>query len=194
MITPDYVSNLRSASMVADNWSMRAIEDQSTAKANYALFIWPILRGIALVVALWAFISDLPVLLYRGKMGTSWPVFGIASFALIAMTPKRETLPIIDEGSVKGAKRGLPEWPLLSYCAITGLGFNWACVFLWFSRRYALFSAPVVGVLSLILVLYAASGVIVAWLTEGNWRTGLLVFAMGLCVLGPAVFRLGLLR
>jgi hypothetical protein len=37
------------------------VEDQ---KAKYARFFWPILRGIALIVALWAFIADLQGFMY----------------------------------------------------------------------------------------------------------------------------------
>ncbi|HTS05242.1 MAG TPA: hypothetical protein VMP68_06640 [Candidatus Eisenbacteria bacterium] len=173
---------------------MIPLEDPSTVKAEYVRFIWPILRGIALVVALWAFIAGLPALLYSGKWGKAWLVFGIASFVLIAMTAKPETLPAIEGERAVGKRHRLPDWTLLSYCAITGLGYNWACVFLWFSRRYAFFSAPVVGATGLILGFYVVIGVIAAWLTGGSWRTGFLVLALAPCALGGAVLRLGLLR
>jgi hypothetical protein len=146
-----------------------------------------------LIVALWAFFADLPVLLYWGKLGTTWLVFGIASFALIAMTSKRETLPAIEGEGGENARRRLP-WSLLIYCGITGLGYNWACAFLWFSRRYALFSGPVIGALILILVLYAVIGLAVGRLTRGNWRTVLLVLTLAPCAISGAALRLGLLR
>lgn len=44
------------------------VEDQ---KAKYARFFWPILRGIALIVALWAFIADLQGFMYGERWGTA---------------------------------------------------------------------------------------------------------------------------
>jgi hypothetical protein len=169
------------------------IKDQSTSRDSYARFFWPILRALALIVALWAFVVDLPVLLYSGKWGTTWLVFAIASFALIAMTPKPETFPAIEGEGAGKARRRLP-WTLLIYCGITGLGYNWACAFLWFSHRYALFSGPVIGALTLILVLYVIIGLVVGRLTGGTWRTALLVLALAPCAIGGIVLRLGLLR
>jgi hypothetical protein len=54
--------------MISNRETSQQIEDQGTVrKAKYARFFWPILRGIALIVALWAFIAFLPVLLSYTK-------------------------------------------------------------------------------------------------------------------------------
>jgi len=85
-------------------------------------------------------------------------------------------------------------WSLIIYCIITGLGFNWACAFLWFSRRYAFFSTPVIAVTGLIMAFYAGIALLVARFTGGNWRTALLVFVFVPVVLAGIVLRSGLLR
>lgn len=179
--------------MIAKRDIPLVIKNQATVRVSYARFFWPILRGIALIVALWAFAIDFPDLLNLGKWGTSWPVFAIASFALIAMTPKHETIPLVEGKGAEKAQRRLP-WSLLIYCAITGLSYSWACAFLWFSRQYALFSGPVIGALTLILVLYAFIGLAVSRLIGGNWRTALLVLALAPCVISGMVLRFGILR
>ena len=176
----------------------QAVEHQSTVKkTNYARFFWPILRGIVLLVALSAFIAGLVDYLYWGKWGTVLVVaFFLASFAMMATTPPRQSLrdsilfvftypgfgflrnktAIEGEGTEKARQHRLPDWCLVAYCVIVGLGCNWACAFLWFSRRYAPFSGSVVGATGLIFALYAAIALLVGLLTGGNWRTALLVF------------------
>lgn len=176
----------------------QVVEDQSTVKkTNYARFFWPILRGIALIVALSAFIADLLGFLYWGKWGTALVVvFFLASFAMMATAPPRQSLgdlilfiltypglgslrnktAIEGKGGEKARQQRLPDWSLVIYCVIVGLGCNWACAFLWFSRRYAPFSGPVVGATGLIVASYAAIALVVGLLTGGNWRTALLVF------------------
>ena len=187
--------------MICRPGTPRATEDQGIVrKAKHARFFWPILRGIALIVALWAFIAFFSVLLYgikrdAGNWGTAALVFVLASYALVWMNPKPETLTVVEgEGPEKARQHRLPDWSLLAYCFITGLGCNWACVFLWFSRRYVLFSGPVVGATSLIMALYAAIALLVARLTGGNWRTALLVFAFAPLSLAGLVLRLRLFR
>lgn len=173
-----------------------AVEDQVAVNTGkYARFFWPILRGIALIVALCAFIEALSEFLYGGKWGIALPVFMLATYALIAMNPKAETLPTMKgEATEKARQHRLPDWSLVAYCVITGLGFNWCCVFLWFSRKYAFFSVPIVSVTGLILALYATIGLLVARLTGYNWRSALLVFAVAPGVLASIVLRWGLLR
>ena len=63
--------------------------------------------------------------------------------------------------------------------------------FLWFYRRYALFSGPVVGTTVLIVALYATIGFLIARLIGGTWRTALLVFALASWILsGDVALRL----
>jgi hypothetical protein len=176
-------------------------------KATYAYYLWPILRGIALIVALWAFVPFLFSLLqlYGAKTWPAGPVFVVASFALTLMHPKRlrsleisprwnsGTLPAFAGEGARKAKRHQLPWAILAHCFTTGLGSNWACVFLWFSRRYDFFSGPVIGTTVLMIAVYAAIALLVALLTGGNWRKGLAVFALEFA-LAIVVLRLGLLR
>lgn len=172
------------------------MEDQDTAKKPmYAGFLWPILRGIALIVALCGFVAFLSEFLYGGKWGIGTAVFVLATCALMALTREPEMPSGTErEADERVTQRGFPDWSLISYCLITGLGFNWVCAFLWFSRRYGFFAAPVIGVTGLIFALYASIGLLVAHLTARNWRIALLVFAVAPCALGAIVLRLGLLR
>jgi hypothetical protein len=155
-----------------------------------ARFFEPALCWMVLFVALCAFVPALAGLLYgvNWETGLALGVFALATYALISMTPKPETLPatVRDIGS--------PAWSLFSYCITTGLGWNWACVFLWFSRRYAFFSIPVMTVTGLIMASYAAIAFLVAFLTGGTWRTVLAVFLFAAGVPAVVVLRLGLLR
>jgi hypothetical protein len=173
---------------------MSAIIEGTVKKANDARLFWPILRGIVLIVAMWAFILSLRGFLYGGNWELAVLVFVPASLALIAITPGRETLPEIEGDKTAWASWQRLPWPIFTYCVITGMGYTWVCAFLWFSRRYAVFSGPVVGAMILILALYAVIGVVVAWLTGGNWRTALLTFGIALCVPSIIVLRLHLLR
>ncbi len=63
------------------------IQDQGTVKkAKYARFLWPIFRGIVVLVAAWGFIAFLSVDLYGGELGfTAFVVFAIAMLALRVM-------------------------------------------------------------------------------------------------------------
>jgi hypothetical protein len=185
--------------MISKRGTPQAVEDQGAVeKAKYVHFFWPILRGIVLIVALYASIELFSVLLFGGLYGGSWlavPGTLLANYALIWMAHnKRETLPAIEgEGTEKRPYR-LPDWSLLIYWVIIGLGCNWVCAFLWFSRRYALFSGPVVSATGLIMGLYAAIALLVALLTGGNWRTALLVFVAVPVNLAGLVLSLRLLR
>jgi hypothetical protein len=171
-----------------------AMEDQSSVetmrKTNYARLFWPTLRGIALIVAMWAFIPFLRVLLYGGEPGIAVPVFAIASFALMAMTlPQERPTAMAGDRAVTAFWHALP-WSVVAYGIITGTGFNWVCAFLWFSRRYPVFSGPVVGAMGLLFLFYAAIGLAVGWLTGGNWRKALVISALAPLVLGGIAQRL----
>jgi hypothetical protein len=170
------------------------LELQRTSKAKHARLRGNVLRGIVLIVALYAYVGITQSLLYRGKWDEHALVFAIASWALIAIARKPETLPAIKgEEPWKQKWWRLSDWSRLSYCLIMGLGDSWVCAFLWFSRRYAFFSAPVVGATALLLSLYAVLGLFVAWLTGGNLRTSLLFFALAPCGVAAIVLRLRLL-
>lgn len=146
-------------------------------KAKYARFSGPVFRGMILIVMLYAFIALLAGLLYGGKWGTAAVVFVVSSLVLRAKIPKPpERSAIAGEGTV-------PDWYIAAYCIVIGLGFDWACAVLWFSRRFALFSAPVLGVTGLIVALYAAIGLLVARLTGGELRLALVVFALASWIL-----------
>ena len=179
--------------IIAKRETKWAAQDQGTEKKTKARLFWPILSGIALIVAMLAFIPHLLVLLHGGKSGIALPVFAVASFVLIAMTRLRETPPaMVGDRTVMAVWHRLP-WTFVAYCVITGMGYNWVCAVLWFSRRYAVFSGPVVGAIGVILTLYAVMGIAVAWLTGGNWRTALAVFVLAPCILSGFVLRLRLL-
>lgn len=170
-------------------------EEHGTVKTKYARFPVPVLRGMVLIVALCAFIPFLAGLLYTYE--AIWVaaavVFFLSSLTLVAMAPKHETLPASEVEETARQLR-LPHWSLVTYFAITGLGFNWVCAFLWFGRRYALFSAPVIAVTGLLIVFYAAVGLLVARLTGGNWRAAVLVVILAPTAVAGIVLRLGLLR
>jgi len=176
------------------------VEDEGTVKkAKHARFFWPILLGMVSIVGAAAFF----VVVFELVHGKAWgigfgiglPVVMLATCAVIAMTPPPRTLPAIEvEATSKARQLSLQAWLLLAYGVIIGLSYNWACVFLWFSQRYAFFSAPVAGVTGLIFALYATIGLLIARLTEGNWREALAVFMIVSVVPALIVLRLGLLR
>lgn len=152
---------------------------------------------ILLVVALCAFAPTLAGLLYGQSLVTAlaFGVFFLASFALVMISrmSSLEAQPAI-EGQEIPRQLGLAGWSLISYCAITGLGWNWACVFLSFARQYAFFSAPVIAVTVLIMAFYAGIAILVGLLTGGNWRKALGAFLFAAVVPAVIVLRLGLLR
>jgi hypothetical protein len=166
-------------------------EPSATMKGKYARFFWPTLRGIALIVALCAFVPFLSgFFLDGGGYVTALSVFMLATFALIWMSILDS--PPVTEGEGTATPFRLP-WSLASYIVITGLGLNWVCAFLWFSRHCAFFSLPVIGVTGLIVAFYAAIALIVAWLTGGNWRIAFATFGIALVVPAVIALRLGLL-
>lgn len=179
--------------MIPNRETAQAIGEPGTVKAKYTHFLRPVLFGIVMIAALCAFIPFLAGILYEvygGRWGAATVVFVFASFTLAAMIP---ALPPT-KGNWTARRYRWPEWSLVGYFFIIGLGFNWACAFQWLSRQYAFFSIPVIAVTGLTMALYAAIALLVARLTGGNWRTALLVFVFAPCVLAGTVLRLGLLR
>jgi hypothetical protein len=171
-------------------------------KAKHARFIGPVLLGMVMIVALCAFVPFVAGFLYEGRWehGWGWAVYPLASFTLVWMIPV--VLPE-RKGDWRARQYRWPEWSLFSYFFLTGLGLHWACAFLWFSRRYAFFSPPVIAATALVMASYAAIALLAAWfesqfnndrVTGVNWRTALLVFAFAPAVVGLIVLRLGLLR
>lgn len=182
--------------MIPKRETPQAIEESGTVEAKYARFFWPVLRGMGSIVAVCASVPLLagpPFELYESRwVATAGIVFALASFALIAMTPKSEALLAIG-GQMTPRQRRLPHWSLVIYLAILSLELNWSCVFFWFSRRYAVFSVPVIGVTCLIVAFYAAVALLVARLIGENWRIALLVSVSASGVLAGIALRLGLL-
>jgi len=173
-----------------------AMDERTLKNTESARFFWQTLRGIVVIVALWGFIAFLTVDLYGGELGmTAFTIFALAMVAMRVMFVERGTLGTVEvERTLNAKQHGLPEWSLLAYGVIFSLGCNWECVFLWFSRRYDPFSAPVVGTTVVIMALYAAIGIVVARLTTRNWRTALVVFAFVPGALAGSALRLGFLR
>jgi len=181
--------------MIPKRATSQAVEERGTEEAVHARFFWSVLRWTVSIVALGASVPMLAGLLfdeYEGGWVAILVVFALASFALIAMTPKSKALLAI-EGEATPRQHWSPLWPLVSYLAILGLELNWSCVFFSFSRRYALFSVPVISATALILVFYAAIALLAARLTGANWRTALLICAISQGVPAGIVLRLGLL-
>lgn len=171
------------------------VEPQGTVKAKYARLCGSVLRGVVLIVALCAYVTVTESLLYKGNWEVPAVIFATASWVLIAIARKPErVLAVESEEPWKRKWWKVEDWSLLSYCLVIGFGDNWVCAFLWFSRRYAFFSGPVLGATVVVLSLYAVLGFVVAWLTEGNWRTALLFFALapgGVAAIGLRLRLLG---
>lgn len=179
-----------------------ATEERGTMKAKYPGLFGSVLIVIIMIVALCSFIPFLASFLNeeRWKPTWGWGIYVLASFTLPWML--RILLPE-KKGDWRERHYGWQEWSLLSYFFIIGLGLNWACAVLSFSRRYAFSSTPVIGVTGLIMAFYAAIALLVAWfeslfnnadLTGVNWRAALLVFVFAPVVVASVVLRLGLLR
>jgi hypothetical protein len=185
----------RKFAMIPKRATPKAIEDQSTVKANYASSARRVLGGIVWIVALCAFIAFLAAGLYGGKWEAALLVSILASLALRAIVPGREAPHAIEgEGTVTARQSGLPDWYLVSYCVVCGLGVDWSCAFLWFFRRYAFFSGPVLGVTGLIVALCATIGFLVARMMKRDWRTALAVFALASWIVDGVALRWGPLR
>ena len=162
-------------------------------RERYARALWPTLRGITSILASGGFIAFLAGFLHGKDEGMGLPVFVVGTFVLAAITPPPDALPALDdEGAGKLTQRRIP-WSLFSHAVIIGIGFNWACVFLAFSRRYALLSLPVIGTTALIMALYAAIGLLVAYLAGGNWQKTFAFFAIAPILVGATLLRLRIL-
>jgi len=170
-------------------------EHQNTVKAKNAGLSRTVVRGIVLLVALSAYIAGIASFLYTGSWVVHALAFAVAAWVLISLVPEPETLPAIEgEGVATEKPLRLPDWFLLSYCLIVGVCENWVCAFLWFSRRCAFLSAPVVGVTAVVIASYGAIALLVALLTGGNWRNGLLVFVVAPFIVAGVVLRSHLLQ
>jgi len=145
-------------------------------KAKYARFFTAVLWIMVLIVPLYVFIADI-----AGLPGGSWRAAVLVALVAYAlrMIPKRKTLPAIEnQGTMKTRPRWLPDWFLFGFLILIGLIFNWACAFLWFSRRCAFFSVPVLAVMGFIVAFYASIGSLVARLIGRDWRTAVGIFAL----------------
>lgn len=181
--------------MVPTRQTRQAIKEHPTVEKKDTHFLGRIFRGTLVIMALCASARLLTALLFE-TYGGRWEIAAIvqvlASFTLFASLPKRQAQPPVEgEGAARHGQ--LPPWSLVIYLAILGLELNWACAFLWFSRRYAFFSIPVVGVTLLIMIVYAGIAVLVARLTGGNRRIALATLGFVLLVPPVIVLRLGLL-
>jgi hypothetical protein len=134
----------------------------------------------------------LVVELSSGKLKPYHEYFYFVGYAVLTLFRLRWHS-IKNKGAVKARQRPLPDWCLVALSILIGLPLNWECAFLWFSRRYAFFSGPVVSLTLLIVALSAAIGLLVR-LTGGNWRTALQVFAVASCVPSAIALGLGFLR
>jgi len=188
--------------MIPKRETPQPIEEPGTVKAKYARFFGPVLLGMVMIAALCALIPFLASFLHEGRWepGWGWVVYPLASFTVAWMIPV--VLPK-RKGDWRAKQYGWPEWSLLSYFFLVGLGLNWGCVVLGFSRKYAFFSIPVIAATGLIMAFYAAIAFLVSWFessfnsadsTGVNWRTALLFFVFAPVILASIVLRLGLLR
>jgi len=178
--------------MVPRTETPHPLNERARTKGEYARFFWPGLHAVFLVVAFCAFPSSLAGILYGANLRTALAlgVFFLASYASswLARMYMLETPPATPR------QFGYAGWLLFVYCVVTGLGWNWACMFLWFSRRYAFFSIQVIGATCLVMAFFVAIALLAALLTRGNWRKALTVFLLVELVPAAAVMRLGLLR
>jgi len=176
--------------MIPKQETPQAIEDLGTMKAKYARFAWPVLGGIVWIVSLCAFVAFLAADVYGREWEAALLVSILALLALRAIVPGRETPHSIEgEGTVTARQSGLPDWYLVTYCLVFGVGLDWDWAFQWFSRRCAFFSGPVVGVTGLIVALCATIGFLVARMMRRDWRTALLVFGIASWIGGNVALR-----
>jgi hypothetical protein len=175
---------------------------------------WLILRGMALILALWSFVMSLSAFLdgqalrpipavvflaasytvftiVRPKSLGNWALwlFVLPGFALGGRNNKME-----GQGTDNTRRPWSQDWAILVYSICIGLACSWACAFLWFSRRYAFFSGQVAGVTGLITIFYSVIAVLAGLVTGRNWRATLLVFLLAPGIVGGIVLRFHLLR
>ena len=176
-------------------------DERSTVKAKYPSFFMPVLFGMVMTAALCALVLAVASFAGEGRWERAW-AWGFYGLASLAVTVAIRTLLPKGKGNWRDRQYRWPDWSLFTYFFINGLGLNWACAFLLFSRRYAFFSTPVIGATGLIIAFYAAIALLVAWFealsnnvdsTGMNWRAALLVFAFVPNVLPLIVLRLHLL-
>lgn len=73
----------------------------------------------------------------------------------------------------------VPNWCIAGYCIISGLVFNWAWAYSWFSPRLALTSGPVLGKMASFVTLNAIIGLLAALLhNERKWQLAAAYFAL----------------
>jgi hypothetical protein len=73
----------------------------------------------------------------------------------------------------------VPDWCISGYCIVSGLAFNWAWAYSWFSQRFALTSAPVLRMMASFVALNALIGLLATLLhDQGKWRLGVAYFAL----------------
>lgn len=67
-------------------------------------------------------------------------------------------------------------WWLVACWAVSGVGLDWYCAFEWFSGRYSLFSAHVLGAVGLFVLLYATVAFLAVRLVGARLRDSAAVF------------------
>ena len=67
-------------------------------------------------------------------------------------------------------------WWLVVCWAVSGVGLDWYCAFEWFSGRYSLFSAHVLGAVGLFVLLYATVAFLAVRLVGARLRDIAAVF------------------
>jgi len=73
----------------------------------------------------------------------------------------------------------VPDWCNVASCIVLGLACNWDWAYWWFSQRFALTSAPVLGRMALFVTLNAAIGLLAALLHDDRkWQLGAAYFSV----------------
>lgn len=174
---------------------MTAAKNPMCHPPKHAIFSEPVLLGIVLLASLCASVQSIASLVagvYGVREEVATVIFFLANFTLAAIIPKPEMSAIDAEGRPR--KLRLVDWVILSYFFTIGLGFTWACAFLWLSRRHAFFTTSVIAATGLIMASYVAIALLVAWFTGRNWRMALLVIALAPFVVASTVLRLNLIH